>query len=82
MEVWDVAFHETRHQETFRLFMTGLLLSIRSHWRLAPPSHGRIDAGIRAGGYGAGADMAMVQSLQQRFNQLPPVASPLGLESR
>lgn len=78
VEVWDVVFQETRSQETFRLFRDQLLLSIRQNWRFAPPSHGRIEAGIRAGdGRGGGTDMAMTQSLQQRFNALPPNGSPL-----
>ncbi|MBI1751714.1 MAG: hypothetical protein HY014_11890 [Acidobacteria bacterium] len=78
VEVWDVAFRETPRQETFRLFREALLQSIRGIWRFAPPSHGRIDAGIRAGnGSGTGTDVAMVQSLQQRFNSLPPNGSPV-----
>ncbi|WLT31217.1 hypothetical protein [Geothrix sp. PMB-07] len=78
VEVWDVAFRETPRQETFRLFREALIQSLRGIWRLAPPSHSRIDASIRAGnGSGAGTDTAMVQSLQQRFNSLPPNGSPV-----
>lgn len=78
VEVWDVVFQETRFQETFRLFRDHLLQSIQQNWQFAPPSHGRIDASIRArDGSGAGTDMAMVQSLQQRFNALPPNGSPV-----
>jgi hypothetical protein len=78
VEVWDFAYQEPPAQETFRLFREQLLLSIRSNWRFAPPSHGRIDLAIRGGGTaGMGSDMAMVQSLQQRFNRLPPSGSPV-----
>jgi hypothetical protein len=78
VEVWDFALPEesTRYQG-FRLFKEDLLLSIKENWRFAPPTHGQIDAAIRGGGNGAGSDMAMVQSLQQRFNQLPPHGSPV-----
>lgn len=78
VEVWDVAFREISRQETFRLFKEALFLSLRTMWRFAPPSHSRIDAAIRAGnGSGAGTDLSMVQSLQQRFNGLPPNGSPV-----
>jgi hypothetical protein len=78
VEVWDIAYHETRSQETFRLFKENLLLSIRAMWRFAPASHGQIDAAIRGGdGKGGSTDMAMVRSLVQRFNQLPPEGSPV-----
>ena len=79
VEVWDFAFQETLTHETFRLFQEQLLLSIRENWRFAPPSHGRIDLAIQAGG--AGSDMKMAQSLQQRFNRLPPNGSPVHLGS-
>lgn len=78
VEVWDFALpEEPPRQQTFRLFREVLLLSIKDNWRFAPPSHGHIDAAIRGGGNGAGADMAMVKSLQQRFNSLPPNGSPV-----
>lgn len=78
VEVWDVAFRESPRQETFRLFREALIQSIRGIWRFAPPSHARIDAGIRAGdGRGGGTDAAMVRSMQQRFNSLPPNGSPV-----
>lgn len=78
VEVWDFALpEESLRHEAFRLFREDLLLSIKENWRFAPPTHGQIDAAIRGGGNGAGSDMAMVQSLQQRFNQLPPNGSPV-----
>jgi hypothetical protein len=69
VEVWDFALpEESLRHETFRLFKEDLLLSIKRNWSFAPPSHGRIDLAIRGGdGKGGGTDMAMVQSLQQRF---------------
>jgi hypothetical protein len=37
-----------------------------------------LDMAIRGGGTaGMGSDMAMVQSLQQHFNRLPPSGSPV-----
>lgn len=78
VEVWDFALpEESTHHQTFRLFQVDLLLSIKENWRFAPPTHGQIDAAIRGGGHGAGSDMAMVQSLQQRFNRLPPNPSSI-----
>ena len=77
VEILDFAYQETRAQETFRLFREQLLLNIRENWRFAPPSHGRMDLAIRGSGLpGKGNDLAMVQSLHQRFNRLPPHGSP------
>lgn len=80
VEVWDFALpEESLRHESFRLFRGDLLLSIKRNWPFAPPSHGQIDAAIRGGGNGTGSDMLMVQSLQQRFNRLPPNGSPVKL---
>ena len=79
VEVWDFALpEESLRHEAFRLFREDLLLDIKRNWPLAPPSHGQIDLAIRGGdGMGGGTDMAMVQSLQTRFNRLPPNGSPV-----
>jgi hypothetical protein len=75
VEVRDFLFEEPIDKQTFRLFMKDLLLCIKQNWQFAPATHGQIDAAIRANG--GGTDMAMVQSLQQRFNRLPPNGSPV-----
>jgi len=78
VEVWAFSFCESPREETFRLFREALLQSLQALWRFTPASHASIDAAIRAGnGRGGGGDMAMVQSLQQRFNALPPNGSPV-----
>lgn len=82
VEVWDVTFHETPRETTFRLFRDALLASIAQALKLPMPSHGKIDLAILGSyvashGSAAGVDTAMVQSLQNRFNALPPNASPM-----
>lgn len=82
VEVWDIAFHETQREQTFRLFRDDLLLSLARALAQPIPSNGQIDFAIVGGyiathGSAAGVDMAVVQSLQTRFNALPPAGSPV-----
>lgn len=82
VEVWDVAFHETPRQETFRLFRDALLLDIAQALALPMASYAQQDLAIIGGyvarhGSAAGVDNVVVQSLQNRFNSLPPNGSPL-----
>jgi hypothetical protein len=84
VEVWDITFHETLREETFRLFRDDLLVSIARALAQPISSNGQIDFAIIGGyiashGSAAGVDMAMVQSLQTRFNSLPPAGSPVNV---
>ncbi len=84
VEVWDVAFHETPRQTTFRLFRDALLQDIAQALALPLASYAQQDMAIVGGyvarhGSGAGVDNVMVQALQNRFNALPPNGSPVTL---
>ena len=86
VEVWDVAFHESPRQETFRLFREALLLDIAQALALPLTSYAQQDLAIIGGyvarhGSAAGVDNAVVQALQNRFNALPPNGSPVRLRS-
>lgn len=84
VEVWDVAFHETPRQTTFRLFRDALLRDIAQMLALPLASYAQQDMAIVGGylarhGSAAGVDSVMVQALQSRFNALPPNGSPVTL---
>lgn len=85
VEVWDVAFQETPRQATFRLFRDALLQDIARALALPLASYAQQDLAIIGGyvarhGSAAGVDNVVVQSLQNRFNALPPNGSPVNLK--
>lgn len=80
VEVWDRALRESPQHEAFGLYHITLRQRLSKALELPPPSHGFIELGeFMASDPGSPQklDLTRVQSMQQRFNQLPPNGSPV-----
>jgi hypothetical protein len=79
VEVWDLALVEAPRREAFRLYWEALRLRLRRAMTLPPPSHGAIELGEFMSSDPSNPqklDLTKVQSMQERFNRIPPNGSP------
>jgi len=82
VEVWDLLPPESPRQETLRLFRSDLAQRLARAFAAPPADNAQVDLAILMGcvaaqGNAAGVDMTMVQSLQERYNAMPPNGSPV-----
>ena len=79
VEVWDLAPPELGRAATFSLFLDTLRRSLSRAWETPPPSHQAIelvDFVLSDPSNPQKLDLTKVQSMQERFNRLPPNGSP------
>jgi hypothetical protein len=80
VEVWDLAPSELGRAVTFSLFMATFRGSLSRAWELPPPSHQAIELTelmLSDPSNPQKLDLTKVQSMQERFNRLPPNGSPV-----
>jgi len=79
VEVWDIALTESPRHEAFRLYLDGLRESLSRAMMDPPSSHHEIefsDFMASDPNNPQKLDLTKVQSLQNRFNRMPPNGSP------
>jgi hypothetical protein len=80
VEVWDLAPPEWGRAATFSLYMDTLRRSLTKAWEAPPPSHQAIELAeimLSDPSNPQKLDLTRVQSMQERFNRLPPNGSPV-----
>lgn len=80
VEVWDLAYRETPRQATFHLYLEDLRARLARGFAAPPPSHGRVELAEVVGSDPSNPqklDLTKVQSMQERYNRLPPNGSPV-----
>ena len=78
VEVWDLAPPEWGRAVTFSLFLETFRRSLSRAWEAPPPSHQAIELTelmLSDPSSPQKLDLTRVQSLQERFNRLPPNGS-------
>ena len=80
VEVWDLAPLDFGRAATFSLYLDTLRRSLTRAWEAPPPSHQAIELAefmFSDPSNPQKLDLIKVQSMQQRFNRLPPNGSPV-----
>jgi len=80
VEVWDLALRDSPREEAFRLYLGELRARLSRALANPPASHGFIELGELMASDPSQPqllDLTRVQSLQNRYNRLPPGAAPL-----
>jgi hypothetical protein len=80
VEVWDLALRESPRQEAFGLYLGALRKRLSKALELPPPSHQSIELSefmLSDPSNPQKLDRTRVESMQERFNKLPPNGSPV-----
>jgi hypothetical protein len=78
VEVWDLIYREPPRQEAFNLYLKTLRQSLSKAMAVPPASHGSIELAELMASDPSNPqklDLEKVQSLQNRFNRMPPPSS-------
>ena len=80
VEVWDIALTESPRHEAFRLYLGDLRTSLSKAFANPPASHHEIELSDFMASDPSNPqklDLTKVQSLQNRFNRMPPGGLPV-----
>jgi hypothetical protein len=80
VEVSDFALRTSAREVSFALYLQDLRKRLLRGFQLPPPSHGKIELAEFVGSDPTrpqDLELTRVQSLQERFNRLPPSGSPV-----
>jgi hypothetical protein len=80
VEIWDLALRESPRHEAFGLYLGALRKRLSKALELPPPSHQSIELSefmLSDPANPQKLDLTRVESMQERFNKLPPNGSPV-----